>query len=45
VYNQCVDGMTPSTVMHGREKVWRNWMRTVVRRVAAQEVPELVATN
>jgi hypothetical protein len=38
VYNQCLDGMTPSAEMQGRERVWRDWMRTVVRHVAAHEV-------
>jgi hypothetical protein len=31
--------MTPSALMQGRERDWRDWMRTVVRQVAAQEVP------
>jgi hypothetical protein len=31
--------MTPSAEMQGMERVWRDWMWTVVRQVAAQEVP------
>ena len=38
VYNQCVGGMTPSALMHGRERIWRDWMSTVVREVVAREV-------
>jgi hypothetical protein len=30
--------MTPSAVMHGRERIWRDWMSTVVREVVAREV-------
>ena len=38
MYNQCVGGMTPSGLMNGRERVWRDWMSTVVRQVADHEV-------
>jgi hypothetical protein len=39
VYSQCVLIMTPSALVQGRERVWRDLMRTVVRHVVAQEVP------
>ena len=39
VYNQCVGGMVPSELMHGREREWRDWIRTVVRQVSAQDKP------
>ena len=37
VYNQCVGGMVPSELMHGRESEWQD--RTVVRQVSAQDKP------
>jgi hypothetical protein len=37
VYNHCVDGMVPSTLVQGREREWWDWMRTVVRQVAAHD--------
>jgi hypothetical protein len=36
--SQCVRGMMPSAFMQGWDRVCRDWMRTVVRQVAAQEV-------
>jgi hypothetical protein len=39
VYNQCVVGMTPSSLVHGKERVWCDRIRSVVRHVLAHEVP------
>jgi hypothetical protein len=30
--------MVPSALMQGRESDWRDWIRTTVRQVSAQEV-------
>jgi hypothetical protein len=38
VESQCVGGRTPSAEIKGSERVCRDWMRTVVRQVAASEV-------
>jgi hypothetical protein len=38
VDSQCEGGMAPSASMHGRESDCCDWMRTMVREVAAHEV-------
>ena len=39
VCSQCDGGMVPSGFMLGREREWRDCIRTVVRHVSAQEMP------
>jgi hypothetical protein len=39
VCSQWVGGMEPYGLMQGRESECRDWMRTMVRQVSAQEVP------
>ena len=31
--------MVPSELMQGREREWRDWMRTMVRQVSAEDEP------
>ena len=39
VCSQCDGGIVPSGCMLGREREWRDCIRTVVRHVSAHEMP------